>query len=225
MRRPNAVIFDLDGTLSDSAPAIDRALGTVWASADREPQPLSATMTMIGDGPDVLIRKARAAAGLDSDSDAIRRETDAFLAAYAQEGIGGDPYPGAVDVLRRLREAGLRLAVCTNKPQAAAERLVSGLGFSPYLDCLVGGDATPARKPDPAHVRVVLERFGNISPAETLMVGDGLQDVAAAEAASVPVLVAAYGYGGAAVARPELPAVQALADIPGLLLDGSGDLS
>jgi len=213
MGRIRAVIFDLDGTLTDSAPEIARALNAVWADIGRPAVPLATVVGYIGDGPGKLVERARAALGLAADPAAIDRETKAFLAAYAVGGAGGEAYPGALDVVRRLAEAG---------PQAAAERLLDSLGFSRWLDGVVGGDAPPRRKPDPAHVLAALDRLGDIAPGEALLVGDGPQDVDAGEAAGLSVVVAAYGYGGAAALRPDLPAIDAIGALPALLgLDGA----
>ncbi len=222
MQRRRAIIFDLDGTLTDSAPALTRALNVVWGDHGRPSVSLAAVKSYIGDGPERLIARARAALGLAGDVAAVGRETAAFLAAYAAGGPGGEVYPGAIPVLERLAGAGLRLAVCTNKPQAAAEKLLAELGLARWLDGVVGGDAATRQKPDPAHVRAVLALMSGVDAAQAVLVGDGPQDVAAAEAAGVAVIVAAYGYGGAAGLRPDLPAIADIRDLPALLATPSG---
>lgn len=214
-----AVIFDLDGTLSDSAPAITRGLAATWTALGRTPPTLDAVRSMIGDGPEMLVVAARAAIGLEDDAKAAAVETQAFMQAYALEGHGGDPYPGALATLQAAADLGLKLAVCTNKPQAAAEKLLDGLGFSPFLSGIVGGDTAPARKPDPAHVQAALALFDGIQPHEAVLVGDGPQDVSSAEDAGVPVIIAAYGYGGAAQMRPDLPQISSISELTVLLRD------
>lgn len=218
LRRPEAVLFDLDGTLTDSAPAIAAALNVVWRDRGRPPAPEAQVRGFIGDGPGVLIARARGAAGLPVDAAAERAETEAFMTAYAVGGPGGVLYPGALETVARIAEAGVPMAVCTNKPQDAAVRLLEALGLMPFLAAVVGGDVPVRRKPDPAHVQAALAAFDGLPPADALMIGDGPQDVASAEAAGVPVLVAAYGYGGAAELRPELPAIGDIRDLPKLLL-------
>lgn len=212
-----AVIFDLDGTLSESAPAIARALAATWEDLGRAPPSLAAARAMIGDGPGVLIEKARQAAGLSNNPAATAQETDLFLKKYALEGHGGDPYPGALEVLETLAKRGLKLAVCTNKPQDAAERLLNGLGFAPFLEGVTGGDRAPARKPDPAHAAAALALCDGVPPEAAVLVGDGPQDIASGEAAGLRVIVASYGYGGAAEARPDLPAIASISKLPALL--------
>jgi len=211
------IIFDLDGTLSESAPAIARALASTWRESGRTEPTLGATRAMIGDGPALLVQRARKASGLPDDPAAVKLETCKFLENYALEGPGGDPFPGALDVLIKLRGMGLKLSVCTNKPQIAAERLLDGLGFSPYLVGVVGGDAVPAQKPDPAHACAALALLGNIPAEAAILVGDGPQDIASGEAAGLQVIVAAYGYGGIAEARPDLAVISDIGALPALL--------
>ena len=217
MNKPRALIFDLDGTLTDSAPAIGRALNRLWADMQRAPIPQVAIRGYIGDGPTALIKCARRDSGLEPEPAAEQAETSEFMRIYAEDGPGGEIFPGAIEVCEELVSAGLELAVCTNKPQDAAWRLLSMLGLAPFLVGCVGGDATPSRKPDPAHVLETLKLFNNIAPSQALMVGDGLQDVAAAEAAGVNVIVASYGYGGVSTARTDLPSIKTIRDLPELL--------
>jgi phosphoglycolate phosphatase len=212
-----AVIFDLDGTLSESAPAIARGLAATWRSLGRPEPSLAAVRAMIGDGPGPLVERARAAADLPDDAAATREETALFLDFYAREGHGGDPFPGALDVLAALAALGLKLAVCTNKPQIAAEKLLRGLGFWDYLEGVVGGDAVTDRKPHPAHVEAALALVGDIPPEAAILVGDGPQDIGSGEAAGLDVIVAAYGYGGVAEARPDLAAIQDIKELPDVL--------
>ena len=221
MRRLSTIILDLDGTLTDSAPAMTDALNAIWLAAGRAGFDAAAVRSFIGDGPAALIARARAASGLADDAALTRQETAAFMAAYAA-GPGGAAYPGAAETLAALRAAGFRLSVCTNKPQAAAEHLLAALGFAPYLAGVVGGDATPRCKPDPAHVRAALALTPGAEPEEAVLVGDGPQDVAAAEAAGVAAIVAAYGYGGAATLRPDLPVIRSIRELSDLLAGRSG---
>ncbi|MGZ0189937.1 MAG: HAD-IA family hydrolase [Alphaproteobacteria bacterium] len=217
MWRWRAVIFDLDGTLTDSAPAMGRALNAVWEDLGREPVDDAVVRGFIGDGPAVLIEKARARIGLPSTCADVQLETAAFMEAYAADGPGGDIYPGALETLQILHAAGIPMAVCTNKPQAAADHLLKALGFAQFLVGAVGGDATPKRKPDPAHALAALALFEGIQPEDCVLVGDGPQDVTSAEAAGIAAIVAAYGYGGAASLRPDLPAIDRIIDLPALL--------
>ena len=211
------IIFDLDGTLSESAPAIARALAATWRDLGRTEPTLEATRAMIGDGPALLVQRARAASGFQADPVAVQFETRQFLDNYALEGPGGDPFPGALEVLAILADKGLDISVCTNKPQAAAQRLLDGLGFSQYLKGVVGGDAVPAQKPDPAHAEAALALLGDISADAVVLVGDGPQDIASGEAAGLQVIVAAYGYGGVAEARTDLPVISDIVALPALL--------
>ena len=207
------VIFDQDGTLSESAPAIARALAAAWRDLGRAEPSLEAVRAMIGDGPAPLVQRARAASGLPDDPKAVQSDTGLFLEKYALEGPGGDPFPGALDVLGGLAGQGLKMAVCTNKPQAAAQRLLDGLGFSAHLEGVVGGDAVSAQKPDQAHAMAALALLGGIRADEVILVGDGPQDIASGEAAGIQVIVAAYGYGGVSQSRPDLPSIGAIDEL------------
>lgn len=212
-----AIVFDLDGTLTDSAPAIRTALNAVWRDRGRPPVSLETVIGYVGDGPGPLIERARAALDLPCDVQASQDDTRAFLAAYAAGGPGGAPYPGALETLQALKRDGWRLAVCTNKPQTAAETLLDALGFAPMLNGVVGGDAVARRKPDPAHALAALDLMPGVTAEEGVLVGDGMQDVTSAEAAGMSAIAAAYGYGGAAAQRPDLPAIQSIDALPGLL--------
>ncbi len=113
------------------------------------------------------------------------------------------PYPGAIETLRALKDAGWRLAVCTNKPEAPSRAIVAGLGFEGLFEAVSGGDSLPVKKPDPGHMLGLLEELGAAPGAAmgaamgaTVMLGDSANDVRAARAAGLPVIAFDHGYGG-----------------------------
>ncbi|WP_376960484.1 phosphoglycolate phosphatase [Azospirillum sp. A26] len=191
-----AVAFDLDGTLVDSVADLMHASNALLAELGRPPVDLAAVRSFVGDGAPKLVERVLAATGgVPAAADEAARCLERFLAIYeADPSAHSTLYPGVAETLDRLAEAGLRLGVCTNKPMAATLRLLEDLGIAGRFAAVVGGDSYPTRKPSPEPVLGLLERL-EVTPAETVFVGDNEHDVAAARAAGVArVLVVPYGY-------------------------------
>lgn len=188
-----AVIFDLDGTLVDTAADLAAALNRVLRQAGHAALAPTFIATLVGDGSRALVAQALDAVGAGGDEARVAAFTERFLADYtAHVAVLSRPYPGAVETLAALREAGFALGVCTNKAQDPSERLLAALGLDRFLDAIVGADAVARRKPDGGHVLATLARLG-VAPARALMVGDGPNDVAAARAAGVAVVIVDHG--------------------------------
>jgi len=194
-----AVAFDLDGTLVDSAPDLQAALNRVTAWAGRNPFSVDEVKGMVGDGTKKLIERALEASGGPENGDMA--ETHArWFARFTEEYQGCNseqtrPYPGVVETLARLDEEGYHLGVCTNKPQAATIRILETFALSVFFDAVVGGDLldNDVRKPDPLHLTATLDGLG-VEPAEAVMVGDHLNDLACARGAGARVVLCTYGY-------------------------------
>ena len=202
------MIFDLDGTLADTAADIASTVNGVLARDGLPALGIEQIKPMIGDGSRKLIERAYLSAGAPLGEMELDATLGAFIALYpAGKDASAVPYPGVTDALDRLAAAGLALGVCTNKPQAPAERLIADLGLAGYFGALIGGDRL-----------AVLEMLGQ-RPTEAAMVGDGAQDIAAARGACVPVIAFQSGYGAIPAADLVADAVVALAfaDIPDLL--------
>jgi phosphoglycolate phosphatase len=198
------VVFDLDGTLIDSAPDLQAAANTVLREAGRPPLDLPTVRGFVGDGVRKLIERAFAATGPALDDAALDRATGRYTALYeAAASVLTRPYDGVPETLGRLRGRGLKLAVCTNKPVAASLIVLRDLGLAPLIDAVSGGDSVARRKPDPMHVRDALARIGG-QPADAVMVGDNEHDIAAGKAAGLKTVAVTYGY--ARVPYPELGA-------------------
>lgn len=209
-----ALVFDLDGTLVDSAADLQASMNRVLAARGLPALTLDEIRGMVGDGVPRLVQRALAAVGAaDAAPDAA---VAAFMADYlAAPAVRTQAYPGVAPTLRALAAAGWRLGVCTNKPRAASLAILEALGLHAYFGAVIGGDSTPARKPDPRPLRAALEALG-AAPQAAVMVGDGLHDARAAAAAGAAFIGVGYGYGAAGLAtlRPPPLVAHRFADLP-----------
>lgn len=190
-------VFDLDGTLVDSAPDIHAALNRVMAARGLAGFTLAEVTAMIGDGAKVLVERALAARDRPFDAGAVAE----FMADPAAEGaIDARAFPGIPEALARLEAEGWRLAVCTNKPVAMARALLGSLGLLGRFAALGGGDSFPTRKPDPAHLRATIAAAGGMGDG-AVMIGDHHNDIRAARGAGIPCVFVSWGYGPPAMAE------------------------
>jgi phosphoglycolate phosphatase len=217
-----AVLFDLDGTLLDTAADIAVALNRAIAEYGWAPVAERDVRTMIGRGAPMLIRRLALAQQRTLGDAAQEALTARFFAHYEALQDSGhasaQPFPGALDALQELHAAGMRLAVVTNKQRRFAVSLMQRLGFDGWLDCIVGGDSCARRKPDPEPLLFACAQL-RIAPAQALMVGDSINDVQAARAAGIPVVCVPYGYNEGQDPR-SLPCdamIESLALLPAML--------
>lgn len=193
-RWPQAVLFDLDGTLIDSAPDIRDAVNQLLARHALGPLTLDAVKSMIGQGVKVLVERAFRACGAPLAGEALENAHLEMMDIYGSHLTDKTVLmPAALETLQVLHEEGVRLAVVTNKPQRAAEAVLDHFGFFSCLGSVVGGDAGVAKKPAPDILLAALDRLG-VEPRDALVVGDSLSDVAAARAAGIAVVVVRGGY-------------------------------
>lgn len=222
--QPRIAVFDLDGTLVDSAPDLHAALDRMMARLGRPGFARAEVTAMIGDGVRVLVERALAARDLAFDPAAFA----AFAADYeANAAVATRPFPGIPEVLARLRAEGWRLALCTNKPVAATAALLRALDLGTGFDAVLGGDSVPARKPDPGHVRAAVvaasgggERSiasGGAGAIRAAMIGDHRNDVVAARGAGLPCIFAGWGYGPPAMAEGAAAIAHHPSALPALL--------
>lgn len=190
------LLLDLDGTLVHSVPDLAAALNRLMRSRGLEEFREPEVALMVGDGVAKLLERAFGARGGVPDTSAIAAYSADYLAHAA---VATRPYPGVAEALRSLADDGWRMAVCTNKPEAAARALLSALGLAGYFAAIGGGDSFPVRKPDPAHLRATLCAAGGV-PERAVMAGDHSNDVVAAHGAGLPCIFAAWGYGPPAMA-------------------------
>jgi phosphoglycolate phosphatase len=184
-------VFDLDGTLVDSAPDLHAALDRLMAVKRLPGFARAEVVAMIGDGVRVLLERAYAARRIALDEADLQH----FMTDYeANAAVLTRAFDGIPELLGGLRDAGWRLAVCTNKPEGAARVLLSGLGLDGHFSALGGGDSFPMRKPDPGHLRATLGAAG-AAPEDAVMIGDHRNDIEAARGAGVRAIFAGWGYG------------------------------
>jgi phosphoglycolate phosphatase len=190
-----AVLFDLDGTLIDSAPDLHVAANKLLNEENRHSITLKQTISMIGDGVPKIVERAFAATGYTIQIDELDGFVKRYLAFYEPHAADLTfPFPGGVECLKRLRQKGYKLAVCTNKPHSATQRILSRLGLADFFSAVIGGDTLPRiKKPDPRHLIAALEVI-KTSPKNAIMIGDHANDVNAGRAAGMPVIICSFGY-------------------------------
>ena len=189
-RFPGAVLFDLDGTLLDSAPDMLAAVNTMRAARGIAPMLLSELRPHVSKGSRAMVQ----AAFPDLDPAAREGWIPEFLDVYQSElGRHCGPFDGIETMLGRLEQAGSVWGIVTNKPEYLAAPLLPMLGWQDRCRVLIGGDSLPARKPDPLPLRVAAERIG-FAPGQCIYVGDDERDIVAARAAGMPSVVALWGY-------------------------------
>ncbi len=188
------IVFDLDGTLVDTAPDLVESLNHTIALRDLAPVGYEDLTHLVGQGARVMISRAFALRGAPLTDEELPALLDRFIAHYAA-GMPGlsRPYPGLVDALDRLRDAGYLLAVCTNKMEGLARPLIETLGLTGYFAAITGGDTFPVRKPDAAHLTGTIELAGGV-PQKALMIGDSINDILAARNAGIPSIAVPFGY-------------------------------
>jgi phosphoglycolate phosphatase len=194
MSFPGTVVFDLDGTLVDTAPDLISALNYVLDREGLAPVPVQSARTMIGAGARRLIERALEVEGRQLGTDDISRLTKDFIDYYAAH-IANEsrPFEGLETALDELAAQGFRFAVCTNKLEFLSKLLLDQLGLSGRFAAICGADTFGVSKPDPAILRQTVARAeGQLSSA--IMVGDAGTDVGVARRAGIPVIGVEFGY-------------------------------
>jgi phosphoglycolate phosphatase len=208
--KTRAVLFDLDGTLADTAPDLTAALNRLLAEQGRSAVPLSQTRRHTSSGARGMLG---AGFGIGTDHPQYARLRDRFLALYEQAlCVETTLFPGMRELLDRLESAALVWGIVTNKAERFTAPLLAALNMTPRAGCVVCGDTTPKTKPHPEPL-LHAARLLSLKPHECLYVGDDLRDVQAARAAGMPVVAVRYGYLGDD-APPEHWGADAVVDAP-----------
>ena len=193
MTNPKPIIlFDLDGTLIDSAPDLVETLNIILKRHGRTTLTISAVKKLVGNGARALLERGFKETGAPAENlDALTVE---FIETYVPNCAAlSRPFSGVIETLDTFANSGYRMAVCTNKPQAPSETILIELGLMQYFEVVVGGDFFPMRKPDPQHLLGALQLM-DAPENPAIMVGDSYNDVASARNAGIPVIVVTYGY-------------------------------
>ncbi len=189
-----ALIFDLDGTLVDTAPDLLDALNTVLAGEGRRPVDIADLRHLVGFGARSMMAEAFKMTGSPADPAQIEAMMPAFLDHYRRHiADGSRPFPGVEETLAGFQAAGARLGVLTNKPHELTVLLLSKLKLDRYFAAIFGQGRMPYTKPDARIFQDVVREVGGPG-AGILMIGDSVTDVTTARAGGAPVILVSYGY-------------------------------
>jgi phosphoglycolate phosphatase len=201
MAHPPTLVLDLDGTLVDTAGDLVATLNAIIGAQGLAPVPVDAAVTMVGHGARVMLERAFAAHGRTLTPESLDELTTRFIAHYVEHiAETSRPFPGAEAALDRFQAAGWRLAVCTNKLEGPARKLLGLLGLAGRFAAITGPDTFGFRKPDPRHLTETIRHAGG-EPERAVMVGDSKIDVDAAKAAHVPIVAVTFGYSPEPIAE------------------------
>jgi phosphoglycolate phosphatase len=216
---PLAVVWDLDGTLVESAPDLAKALSTLLNEHGQLGHSVEKVRPMIGAGVAKLIERGFRAAGAPIDEATRDRLVPRFMELYTACATDSTHLvPHAREVLLRFYDAGVPQALCTNKPRAVTMQILHALDVAGFFSSVVGGDTTAEKKPHPLPLLTCLRDL-SVRPGDAVLIGDSGADVGAARAAGVPVILVPDGYTGEpAVSLGADYVVEKLADIPASLL-------
>jgi phosphoglycolate phosphatase len=188
------LVFDLDGTLADTAPDLLAALAVVLPRYGFRGNGDLTFRNGIGHGVRHLIEYALHLQHAEADAGTIDAMHRDFLAHYeANVCVGSQLYPGLTDLLERFAAAGWSFAVCTNKPERLSRLLLGELRLAERFAAIAGGDTFAARKPDPRHLLATIAAAGGL-PSRSIMVGDSRTDLDTARAAAIPFIGVSFGY-------------------------------
>jgi phosphoglycolate phosphatase len=189
-----AVIFDLDGTLVDTAPDLMRATNHVLAGLGRRPISMDEVRAFVGHGARALLTRGLKATGGLPENYNVEPDYERFVAFYSRN-IAQDSaaFPGLVALLERLQREGFALGVCTNKLEGLSNQLLEALDLSRFFGAVVGPDTLGVAKPDPRPFLETVSRLGLAEP-QAVMVGDSETDILTARNAGVPVIAVPFGY-------------------------------
>lgn len=188
------IVFDLDGTLVDSAPDLLDSLNFCLKEDNLKTFKPDDIRRLVGMGGRIMIERALSYQNIKPDNSHVERLLSVFLRHYEENMPGKTRFYSGVDAaLESLSKAGYELAVCTNKNEKLARRLLEGMGEAERFATIVGGDTFSYHKPDARHILSTIERADS-EPDKAVMVGDSQADILAAQSADIPVIAVDFGY-------------------------------
>ncbi len=188
------IVFDLDGTLADTAPDLVRALNETLDLEGLPHVKLPMVRHMVGQGARVLIERAAGLSNVAFSAERLDELTREFIRFYrADIARSSKIFPGVGEAMQELAALGAKFAICTNKRTDLSQQLLQALGMSERFSAVVGADAVAQRKPHPDHFRAAVTRAGGVV-RRSVMIGDTAADVASARGAGAPVCVVSFGY-------------------------------
>ncbi len=191
-----SLVFDLDGTLFDTAPGLMQTMNALLARRDCGPLGLDDIKARLSFGARAIMKSAMEQSGLKVDADEIEALFEEFITHYSAIMAGmSTPYPGLIKALERFENDGFLMGVCTNRIEKSASALIRALGVERHFKTVIGQDSIGIAKPDPAPVFETLNRMGGAA-GRAIFIGDSEVDVAAARAAGLPVIAVSFGYAG-----------------------------
>lgn len=191
---PQAILFDLDGTLIDSAPDIAAAVNELLSQDDLPALTLDVVRAMIGNGVKKLVERAYASLGSPVEGDALNAATDRMMGIYGKHLTQHTAAMlGALEMIAAYYKAGVKIGVVTNKPETFTHEILKHFGIDEQVFVVVGGDTGPVRKPEPDMLHHALAAMG-LSAGRALMVGDSPADIGAAKAAFMASIAVRGGY-------------------------------
>lgn len=189
-----AIIFDLDGTLVDTAPDLHDALNHTLTSAGRDTMDIEHVQGLIGHGARALLQRGLTATGGMPENERFEELVAVFF-AYYQDHLSdrSKPYDGVVDALEAFQAEGAKLGVCTNKSISFAKPLLNDLDLTRYFTAMTGGDSFAVKKPDAGHITGTLDLMDH-NGGKAYMIGDSINDIKAAQNAGIPSVAVTFGY-------------------------------
>jgi phosphoglycolate phosphatase len=193
------VVFDLDGTLAETAPDIMRTLNVILEKESLPALPLERARELVGAGARALIERGFKVSGRPLDPATLERLFEQFLLIYAEDVASNSHlYEGVLEAMDVLQAEGFALAVCTNKPILHTRLILEHFGITKRFAAIAGRDSFPFHKPDPRHLTLTIEAAGG-DPARAVMIGDSRTDILTARAAGIPCVCVPFGYTDVAI--------------------------
>lgn len=201
MNTRHTIVYDLDGTLVETAPDLCKALNHVLGLFDLTPIPLDKIGSLVGQGARVMIKRGLAIHNVNKDETELNFLFDRFLEYYEMHCADqSKPYMHIEDQLEKFNKAGFIQAVCTNKTEFLSIKLLKSLHMHHHFAAICGQDTFSVRKPHPDHILKTIAMAGG-SPDHAVMIGDSTADIEAAKSAGIPVIAVDFGYSDVPVAE------------------------